>query len=457
MNVVAQYHELEQKIERLTNNQIFSKHKNMKLARMTCLLNLLGNPQKAFKIIHVGGTSGKSSTSHYIANILKNDGYKTGLFLSPYLQVLNEICLINGAPAKTSELLITYKEIEKKFLEVAAITKMGEPTYFEAKLALSLVLFKKKNIDVAVLEVGLGGKFDATNVVNSQVAVLVSVGLDHTEILGDTIEKIASDKVGIIKNQGMVICGFNQNSTQKIAIKRAFEQKATLFLLNQDFFYQYHQAKEELIITQKKIKYKFKIKLVSDYQAHNASCAILAYQKFQELTQKKSSLLAIEKGIRINNIPGRLEIVQNKPTVILDGAHNPDKLNSFFKKLQDFHTSPIIIFSLKKGREINSAIFPLLYKANPQKIITTSFAGKGIWQSLLAEELLKKIQKFSPKTKNKITTIAIPSPLKAIQNALKEANENDVIAVTGSFFLVGEIREYWHPKEKMLLCIENYD
>jgi dihydrofolate synthase / folylpolyglutamate synthase len=451
VTLLEQYNQLERKLESLIGEFKFSADINLKLERIECLLELLGNPQDSFSVIHIGGTSGKGSTSSYISAILENDGYKTGLFLSPYLQVLNEVCVICGYPAKTRELLDIYSEIEPMFVEVANKTKFGRPSYFEVKLALSLMLFKRKNIDVAIIEVGLGGTLDASNVLGTDVSVLVSVGLDHTEILGDTIEEIACDKVGIIKDNGIVVCGFTQESTRRIAFKKAVEKKAKILFIDKDFRYSYCNGKIS-IKTEGFCNHDIALSMQGEHQAHNASCAVTAYGQFVKEKNKKFSHNAVINGLAQAQIPGRGEIVQKKPTVILDGAHNPDKLNSFFKRLGELSSNPIMVVAIKKGRNVNSEIFPLFGEVGAKKIIATSFYDKGIWESLPSEELAAKIKERCAES---IDILSVADPLEAIKYALSLATIDDVIAVTGSLFLVGDIREYWHPKETILQLIEN--
>lgn len=450
MCVLPLYNELVTKLESLIGEFKFSADINLKLERIECLLELLGNPQDSFSVIHVGGTSGKGSTSSYISSILQNDAYKTGVFLSPYLQVLNEVCLINGSPAKTKDLLDAYDEIEPFFAEVANKTRFGKPSFFEVKLALSLMLYKRHNVDVAIIEVGLGGSLDASNTLDTDVSVLVSIGLDHTEILGDTIEKIASDKTGIIKKNGVVICGFIQDSARRIAQEKATEEEAKILFINKDYKYTYCNGKAA-IQTEDFYSQNLNLSLKGEHQAHNAACAVAAYGEFTKKHKKRFSKEAVIQGLSQAVIHGRSEIVQDAPVVILDGAHNPDKLNAFFNRLAELTTSPILIIALKKGRNVNSEIYSLFEKTNAKEIIVTTFSDKGIWESLPSDQLMRDIQKNSNST---LEISSIPDPMDAILYALKIANADDVIAVTGSLFLVGDIREHWYSTKKILEHIE---
>jgi len=454
MDVLKQHEDLTSNLDRLIDvgGIKFSGEVNLRLERIECLLNLLGNPQNSFSVIHVGGSSGKGSTVSYITNILKSDGYKVGTFLSPFLQVINEQFLIDSRPAKTNDLLEIYYLIEPFFEQVATKTGYGKPSYFEAKFAMSLMLFKNKNIDTAVIEVGLGGTLDATNILETDVSVLVSIGLDHTEILGDTIEEIACDKVGIIKNNGIVVCGFTQKSTRRIAAKKSLEKKSNIFLINRDFGY---ICKEKKMSIETKKFGNFDIELsskVAAYQAHNAACAITAYGEFTKLHNRIFSSEAAKIGLSETKMPGRFEVVQNDPLVIMDGAHNPDKLTSFFGRLGELCASPILVIALKGGRDVNNIIFPFLNKISAKHIIVTSFYTKAIWECLEPSEFLNQLKKYCDKL-TKITKI--DDPLDAIHFAIREASKNDVIAVTGSLFLVGDIRDNWYSKREILEYIEN--
>jgi dihydrofolate synthase / folylpolyglutamate synthase len=193
---IALYRKLESDLKSLDTRPQLS----LKLERITHLLDLLGNPHNSFPSIHVAGTSGKGSTSIMLASILSEFGNKAGLFLSPYLQILNESYQINNRLVATSLLAEVFENIKPAIEQVAEENPFGRPSIFEAQVALAFCLFQQENVDVAVIEVGLGGTLDATNVIQAQVAVVTNIGLDHTEYLGKTIEEIAHHKAGIIKS-----------------------------------------------------------------------------------------------------------------------------------------------------------------------------------------------------------------------------------------------------------------
>lgn len=443
---MQQYTELTTKLESLIAGFKFSADLDLRLERIECLLSLLGNPQEAFSVIHVGGTSGKGSVAAFIARMLQHDGYCTGLFLSPYLQILNEVCQVDNVPAKTSELLALYDQIDPLFKHVAEQTAFGRPSYFEVKLALSLLLFQRRGVEVAVIEVGLGGTLDATNVLQTDVSVLVSVGLDHTEILGDTIEQIAADKAGIIKPNGVAVCGFTQNSVRHIVARRAAEQQAELRLIQRDFEYIYCDRRLSLK-TPDWCGHDLMLAVDAGHQAHNAACAVTAYSEFLRRLGRAPSRAAIESALAAPPLPGRTEQVQDSPTVILDGAHNPDKLEAFFKYLQGKGQDLVLVFALKQGREINRSIYPLIAALNPKHVVTTAFYPKGIWKAVGSEELRSELIAAGMPA-DAVSTEA--EPLAALHKALAVAARDDVVAVTGSLFLVGDVRDYWYPREAML-------
>jgi dihydrofolate synthase / folylpolyglutamate synthase len=436
MDLIQNYNQLLAKFESLVGDGFPKSRQQFDLTRIKTLLTAIGQPQANLKIIQVGGTSGKGSTAVFIESILRNYGYKTGLFTSPYLQVLNEFCQINACPVKTTELLAAYSQIEPL---------LDKNSYFEVKFAICLHIFQQHQIDVAIVEVGLGGKLDATNILDAQVAVLVSVGLDHTEILGDTVELIATDKVHIIKPAATAICGFKPSSTRDIAIARAKAVKANLILLERDFNYNYQAGK--LNIHSPIADYRdLELGLSGEFQAHNASCAVLACEAFM---QQPLDLTKIKLGLQQASIPGRLEIMQQQPLVLLDGAHNADKLTALVDYISQFNQEIILIIALKQGKQHNLDILNPLNKLKFKSIIATEFTPKGIWTAVPAAVLAKMLA-----LQSSIKITAEASAMTALNLALNQAEAQDIIIITGSLFLVGDCREYWQPTAQLLEYIE---
>lgn len=438
------YTMLENELNKLILPKKFSKENNMRLERITHLLEILGNPQHAFKSIHVGGTSGKGSTSVMISSILSTAGYKTGLHLSPHLQLLNERFQINNQMVSTTTLSCLYNQIKAAIQEVTNSNPFGQPSYFEVQTAMAFCLFKREQVDVAIVEVGLGGELDATNVLQSDVAVLTSVGLDHTEILGDTVEKIAVDKSGIIKGQQFVISGVTQDTVKQIVKNKALKEKATLWQLGNDFKLNIPTNKKFEIVCPERVFRDLSLSLFGDFQIHNAACAVAAVNAFA----KNIPSTAVEEGLKKAFIPGRLEVVQHRPLVILDGAHNPDKMSASVEALRDNFTSKrkIIVLSIKDGKDYTDILSVLLGLEEHFIVVLTAFSDKGLWNPVSPDLLAAHISERFPSVMLK----TVYDPLDAVKYAISLADYNDLVFVTGSLYMIGDVRGLWYPLEDLL-------
>ena len=433
------------------NHQIypiqFSKDINLKLERIHHLLELVDHPQKSYPTIHVGGTSGKGSTATMISSILTAAGYKTGLHTSPHLQIINEGYQINNQIVPTIKLNTLLKELQPAIQEVELKNPFGSPSYFEVQVALALYLFMEEKVDVAVVEVGLGGTLDATNVIDAKIAVLTNIGLDHTDILGNTIELIAQDKAGIIKTNQIVISGLTQPSTQKIITERANEKGAEVWQFNQEITVNYPTKEEGFsIVLPDKVYSNLHTNMIGDFQVKNAACAVAAVHAFDSSIPESFFL----QGLNSVNIPGRMEIMQENPTVLLDGAHNTDKILAASSAVSDLFAEKkrIVIFALKKGKKYKE-IIPQIVK-NATILITTSFSTE-LWNPFNPEKLAVCARKLDPHLEIHIK----PDPLIALDTAFNLSNPNDLIWVTGSLYLVGNIRNYWHPPIELLDSAES--
>lgn len=445
-DIIKTYQELEGSLQQLIGKQKFSAPINLRLERIAHLLDLMGNPQRAFPSIHVGGTSGKGSTATMISHILTAAGYKTGLHLSPHLQILNERHQINNQVAPTSQLARLFREMQPAIETVAAENPYGKPGYFEAQFALALALFRAEKVDFAVVEVGLGGSRDATNVLPASVSVLTSVGLDHTEILGDTLEAIAWDKAGIIKPGQTVICGFQTEATREIVREKCEQERAQLLLLNQDF--QGDFASEGMTLqTPSGILTGIKAGLRGQFQAANAACAVAAVQALPNVTVSES---AIRRGLENTRIPGRLEVIQQNPTILLDGAHNPDKMKLTAELVrQQFALSrQITVVAFKSDKDVAGVLAHVL--KHTDRLIVSAFKAKGLWQPMPPEKIAAIAHARAPELEIQIS----PEPLEAVQLALAAATPNDLVWFTGSLYFVGDVREFWYPRVQLIAQAE---
>ena len=444
--VLALYQRLESDLAALIPSLRFDKEINMKLERIVHLLELLGNPQNAFRSIHVGGTSGKGSTSTMISAMLTCAGYRTGLYLSPHLQVLNECYQINNRMAATTDLVEIFETIKPAIAQVASENPFGRPSYFEAQTALAFCLFARQRVDVAVIEVGLGGALDATNVLRPQISVLTNVGLDHTEILGDTVELIAQNKAGIIKPDQIVISGFAQPSTQEIVKERCATQGTTLWQLGSTFTLHTKSDDTFSVAFPDKTYDDLRVDLHGNFQMTNAACAIAAVHA---LTQGVAEPV-VREGLQQAAIPGRLERVQENPTVILDGAHNPDKIRAAAEAIAKLYGDRrrVVVLSLKSDKAYRSILPHVL--ANASVLIVTAFADTELWEACKPEILAEVAAELAPGLDIRIA----PDPFQALKLAFSLVHPDDLIWVTGSLYLIGDIREYWVPSAELLMQAE---
>lgn len=432
--------------------------------RMEYFAELLDNPQFKYPTIHVGGTAGKGSTATIIASILSQH-YRVGLYTSPHLISICERIKIFSNNSKSfdfaqdkqkpmnrrdkeniseKEFINLVKDIQPS-VEKMGKSKFGPPSYFEIVTAMSFIWFAKQNVDIAVIEVGLGGMYDATNVVKPQVAVVTNVGLDHTEVLGDTVEKIAQDKAGIIKSHIEVISGAKQSAVIQIINAKCKAQSAKLSLLNRDFHYKVENLTMEGSVFDYvgKNTYKgLKLQLLGEHQIENAALAVRTVEVLsnQPIVEEK-----IRKGLISAFIPGRMEIIKQHPLVMLDGAHNPDKMKALVSSVQTIFPGKkiICILAIKEDKNVQSIAQILLPVCN--LVILTRYSIKndlGTISSYDSYQLFQILKELDGK-KN----VVIEENLqKALYKGSSYAQENDFILITGSLYLIGEVKKLYEEK-----------
>ena len=430
------------------------------IERMQYVVELLGNPQYAYPTIHVGGTSGKGSTATLIASILSTR-YLVGLHTSPHLVKVNERIVL-GSGLKGAKGLTPISD--KDFVNLINIIKpaigemeksiYGTPSYFEIVTAMSFLYFKKQKVDIAVIEVGMGGRFDATNVIKPLVAVITNVGLDHTEVLGDTVEKIAEDKAGIVKPGISVVTGVKQSSVMSIIKAKGKRQKAKVSFLGKDFSYKVKAMNKEGSVFDyfgKNTYRNLKLSLLGEHQIENVTLAIRAIELLGSDLQRVKGLTPlkendIRRGLKNAFLPGRFEMIREKPFIILDGAHNPDKVKALVRAIQSLFPKQkgIIVLAIKNDKNAKDMLRKLLPVCS--QLILTKFrltTDAGDTFSYTPTELSKIISRGFLAEIARGPLIKIKSnPIQAIQEAIKSARADDFILVTGSLYLVGEIRKF---------------
>ncbi len=408
---------------------------NYDLRRMEKLLQPLGNPHLKTKTVHIAGTKGKGSTAAMISKVLTTAGYKTGLFTSPHLHTLRERIRINDimiSEADFAALVTKLKSIVEKVNEEAAY---GELTTFEILTAVVFAYFKNSGVDFQVLEVGLGGRLDATNVAKADVCVITSISLDHTEILGDTVAKIAAEKAGIIKQSCIVVSAPQVDEVAKIISRVCQQQGARLIQVGEDITWRKTGGDlhiQTLAVKGKTGNYDLTIPLLGDHQLENAATALAALEALVYLGAKISTR-DIARGFSQVSWPGRLQILSREPMMVVDGAHNGysmRKLVEAIKKL--FHYNKcFVIFGTSCDKDILGMARELESLADTI-IITSSSHPRAASISTLMQEF----------TKLDIKIDVIESVPKALSKALAVAQKTDLILITGSLFVVAEAIDY---------------
>ncbi|MGH2534942.1 MAG: bifunctional folylpolyglutamate synthase/dihydrofolate synthase [Thermomicrobiales bacterium] len=427
----------------------------MRLARLRRFLAYLGNPHLRYPVVHVGGTSGKGSTSTAVAAILTAAGYRTGLHTSPYLQAATEKLQFDGRLIAGDRFADLIDDLLATADAWAARKDEGSLTYGEFWVALTAVAFAQEPVDMAVIEVGAGGRFDMTNVVQPAVSVVTSIGLDHTVTLGPTVEQIAWHKAGIVKASAPVVTAVADPTGLRPILAEAAATGATVTrvvpgatfeILTEDADgVTWHEVDAQGIPGP-----TLTTALPGRFQATNAATAVaavraLAAQGFAVPFD------AIREGLAHARIPGRCEVVQASPRVILDGAHNPDKVAALVAELPRLAARPagghlIAVVGMLESKE-HQAMLRLIAPAVDELVLTTPrvLAKPGTPVDLLAAEA--RAVGFGG------TAIASDVPRSALEQALgrAQANRGDVVLVTGSLYLVGNLRPRWYPDDAVLL------
>ena len=370
------------------------------------LVEKLNHPERDFKSIHIAGTNGKGSTSHMIASILQEAGYKVGLYTSPHLKDFRERIKINGKEV-SKQFVIGFINRNKSFFNQNSLS------FFEMTVGMAFDYFSKKKVDIAVVEVGMGGRLDSTNVITPEVSVITNIGLDHVQFLGNTLEAIASEKAGIIKPNIPVVIGETQNETTAVFKNSEKKNKAKIVFADQQRTNLYQSD------------------LTGSYQSKNIVTVINAIKELQKRgfvikeNHIKKGLLNVVKN---TGLMGRWQIMQTKPKVVCDTGHNRDGLKYVMKQLStEVFNRLHIVFGVVNDKDLTSIIDLLPKKA------TYYFCKPNLPRGLDAQELKKTLNAFGLKGE------AYNSVNEAYKRALHEASSNDFIFIGGSTFVVAEI------------------
>ena len=376
------------------------------LINITKLSEYLNNPHNSFKSVHIAGTNGKGSTAHMIASILQEGKYKVGLYTSPHLKDFRERIKING------------KMINKDFVSDFILKNMdffnqNSFSFFEMTVGMAFEYFKKNSVDIAIIETGMGGRLDSTNIISPELSVITNVSIDHVKFLGNTIEDIALEKAGIIKSHIPVVIGEKQNDVSNVFINKAEEKKSKIFFA-EDF-----NIKE------------YECELKGSYQKKNIKTAIVAIELLNDTEFKineKNRVDGLNKIIQNTGIRGRWEIIGNKPLIICDVAHNIDALSIVINDIMSIKSNKIhFVLGFVNDKNLDSIVDIFPESSNYY------FAKPNIERGLDELELQELF-----KNNNRIGE-SYSSIEQAFKSAIKQSDPNDVIYIGGSTFVVSEV------------------
>ena len=382
------------------------------------LMAHVGNPHEQLRAIHVAGTNGKGSTAHLIAAVLQANGRKVGLFTSPHLVSLTERIRINGQAIPENEVAAFITE-HKAFLDEV------QPSFFETMTMMAFDYFVREKVDIAVVEVGLGGRLDSTNVLTPVLSVITNIGFDHTEYLGNTLARIAREKAGIIKPHVPVVIGETHPQTMNVFIERAKECEAEIYFADQCEY-----------LRRERMKYAAECELKGNYQAHNLQTAFVALRALGN-TEFRVQNTDIREGFAhvcaLTGLQGRWQILSEHPLTICDTGHNGHGIQYVARQLKELKANNIwIVFGMVNDKDID--VVMRLMPQNDQSPITNHqyhyiFTTPNTGRAKPAEEMLALWGKEG---------MAIDSPQEAIRFAQEHAKPDDVIFIGGSNYLVGE-------------------
>ncbi|MHC5292323.1 bifunctional folylpolyglutamate synthase/dihydrofolate synthase [Listeria welshimeri] len=399
------------------------------LARMEYIMEKLNHPEKANKWIHIAGTNGKGSTLTFTRNCIEEAGYTTGTFTSPYIETFNERISVNGKPISDDKILILANRM-KPIAEELKNTIYGPPSEFEIITAMMFLYFAEyDSIDIGIIEVGLGGRLDSTNILLPLVSVITTIGMDHMEFLGNTIEEIASEKAGIIKPGTPVISGVIQSEAQEVIKAIASKNKANFAQLNQDFFIQLDGKTATFKTKHGEEIVDLVIGLDGFHQLNNASLAIKVIQYLNTYSSYDIDGKAIKAGLKKAFWPGRMETISEKPLIIVDGAHNPEGIETLKNSINRFSGHKIIIVSILKDKNYKEMLSSL--KSIPDcEIILTTFDYS---RAMSAQETINV---------GKLEDIAVnPVWHDAINDTVQSKNDSKIF-ITGSLYFISEVRKF---------------
>lgn len=410
------------------------------LSRIRAVTELMGDPQSAYPIVHVTGTNGKTSTTRFAERLLREHGLKTGRFISPHLQDVRERLAINGDMATPEQFVAAFDDvIELVRLVDARSAESGQPpmTYFEVITAMAFALFADAPVDVAVIEVGLGGAWDATNVGDGQVAVVAPIDLDHTRLLGSTIAEIAGEKAGIIKPGATLVMATQPDEAREVLLARAEEVGATVLEEGRDFeVVSAETTGTGQMLTLRGTAGEYRDVYLPMLGAHQAQNAALALVATEVMMGRALDMSVVTDAFADVTSPGRLEVVRTSPLVLIDGAHNPAAARALATALEvSFPTSSVIgVLAMFADKDVDT-VLEILEPVLTEVVVSRSSSHRAMAVEELAEragEVFGEHRVFAARTLADAVEIAVARA--------DEAGMDSVVLATGSLTTAGEVR-----------------
>lgn len=399
------------------------------LTNTIALCEVLGNPQKKFKSVHIAGTNGKGSCSHMLAAVLQTAGYKTGLYTSPHLRDFRERIKVDGEMI-TEAFVVDFTE------RIQPMVLLLEPSFFEITVAMAFDYFVQQQVDIAVIEVGLGGRLDSTNIIMPELSVITNIGWDHMNILGDSLEKIAFEKAGIIKPGVPVVLGETIPQTKQVFIDKAAKENTSITIATDNFYtiewkQQLHSLQVTVVDKKSDVHWGYELDLQGIYQTKNILTVLEAIRQLQHKgwqIDEKHIHEGLQHTKKRTGLHGRWDIIHRQPTVVLDVAHNEDGIKQIAEQVEiTDHDNLHIVIGLVKDKEADKVLALLPKQA------TYYFTKARIPRALPEEQLAEKATALG------LTGNCYADVNTALKTALAAAKDNDLVLVCGSVFVVGEV------------------
>jgi len=438
------------------------------LSNITKLMSFLGDPQKSFPSVHIAGTNGKGSISAVIASILNASGLKVGLFTSPHLVSFTERIRVNGEEIAEFEVIRLAEELRERIVDLQSSDPDFLPTFFEVVTAMAMLYFKKGNVDIAVVEVGMGGRLDATNIIIPEVSVITNISYDHSEFLGNTLAEIAYEKAGIIKRSAPAVVSSQLPEVVEVIDKRAEEIGTVTYFYDREFssvlreegisgIYFDYQSNDSSVLQE------LYLPLTGEYQMENASVAIKAVELLNErrlipnafgtAATHHSSLVthhSIKDGLAAVKWPGRLEMIKHEPPILIDGAHNPAAAVALSRALAKTflrrYKRIILVLGIMGDKDIEGIMKPLLHLSSEIILCSPNYERAASPQRLadVAASLGFPDVHIMPTVRDALE-LAMDICQKGERGRLNgsslDTHHSSLIVVTGSFYTIGEAKE----------------